>query len=156
MLIVGTDQTVVEADLMAGRLACPECGTALRPWRAICPGCAKTHVLVSEASLVRRRDAVEVFGTALGQGGGVGTSPHRRHPGPAGHPRWGGVAAPLRLRGRAHRAHFTRWLMPSTHSFPPSARQARRSPTPGRPWAVPPAQQCGASAPVRPGRWPRC
>lgn len=32
MLIVGTDPTVVEADLVAGRLACPKCGRALRRW----------------------------------------------------------------------------------------------------------------------------
>lgn len=85
MLIVGTDGTAVETDLIGGRLACPTCGFALRPWghsvtrevrllagserrrfrRSICPRCATTHVLVPEDTLVRRRDAAEVIGAAL-------------------------------------------------------------------------------------------
>ena len=67
--IVDADEDKVEADLMAGRLACPDCGGELRPWsharqrplrrgtgeerirprRAICAQCGegrgKTHVL---------------------------------------------------------------------------------------------------------------
>ena len=32
MLIVGTDVAAVEADLACGGLACPVCGSGLRPW----------------------------------------------------------------------------------------------------------------------------
>ena len=32
MLIVGTDQAAVEADLKSGRLSCPGCQVGLRPW----------------------------------------------------------------------------------------------------------------------------
>lgn len=85
MLIVGIDAVTVEADLRAGRLACPACGSALRPWghattrevrlfnrvehrrlrRSICGSCAASHVLIPEDTLVRRRDGVEVVGAAL-------------------------------------------------------------------------------------------
>ncbi len=85
MLIVGIDAAAVETDLVGGRLACPGCGLGLRPWghgverevrlrvgserrrfrRSLCRGCAKTHVLVPEDTLLRRRDGVEVIGAAL-------------------------------------------------------------------------------------------
>jgi len=85
VLIVGTDGTSVETDLIGGRLACPTCGSVLRPWghaiareirllvgsecrrfrRSVCRLCAVTHVLVPEDTLVRRRDAAEVIGAAL-------------------------------------------------------------------------------------------
>lgn len=96
MLIVGTDPTAVEADLVGGGFGCPVCGGGLRPWghgverevrlgarserrrfrRSMCGACARTHVLVPEDTLVRRRDAVAVIGTALvAKAGGAG---HRR------------------------------------------------------------------------------
>jgi transposase-like protein len=85
VLIVGTDGPAVETDLTGGRLACPTCGSGLRPWghgiarevrllvgserrrfrRSICSSCGTTHVLIPEDTLVRRRDAAEVIGTAL-------------------------------------------------------------------------------------------
>ena len=86
MLIVGTDKAAVEADLIGGRLGCPNCQFGLRPWghgverevrrprahserrclrRSICRPCAATHVLVPEDTLLRRRDSVEVIGAAL-------------------------------------------------------------------------------------------
>ena len=85
MLIVGTDGPAVETDLIDGRFPCPACGCVLRPWghgvdrevrllvgherrrfrRSRCSGCALTHVLVPEDTLVRRRDAAEVIGAAL-------------------------------------------------------------------------------------------
>lgn len=85
MLIVGTDKTAVEADLIGGRLSCPICQVGLRPWghgvdrevrlmahseqrcfrRSICRPCRATHVLIPEDTLVRRRHAGEVIGAAL-------------------------------------------------------------------------------------------
>jgi hypothetical protein len=85
VLIVGTDKADVEADLVEGRLGCPNCQVGLRPWgygverevrhferserrhlrRTICKPCATTHVLVPEDTLLRRRDSVEVIGAAL-------------------------------------------------------------------------------------------
>lgn len=96
VLMVGTDTAAVEADLMAGKLGCPNCGGELRPWswarrrplreaaglrwlrprRSRCSSCGATHVLVAVSSLWRRRDAVEVIGAALvAKLAGVG---HRR------------------------------------------------------------------------------
>jgi hypothetical protein len=87
----------VEADLAAGRLACPVCGgrlarwghavarpvrgpgsstVRLRPRRSVCVGCAATHVLLPTSCLLRRADAVTVIGAALlGKAEGAG---HRR------------------------------------------------------------------------------
>lgn len=96
MKIVGTDALGVERALVAGELACPDCGDRLAPWgwarwrvvrrpggderrrprRSRCAGCAGTHVLVSDDTLLRRRDAVDVIGQALmAKATGVG---HRR------------------------------------------------------------------------------
>src|ERR1700723_542116 len=83
--IVDADDDKVEADLAAGLLACPDCKSSLRRWghsverelrhlegesrlrprRSICRSCGHTHVLLCEKSLLRRRDDVEVIGTAL-------------------------------------------------------------------------------------------
>jgi hypothetical protein len=85
MLMVDTDAVAVERLLLAGGLACPRCGGVLRPWgharwrssrreqgavrhrprRASCTGCAKTHVLLAAAWLLRRDDAASVIGSAL-------------------------------------------------------------------------------------------
>lgn len=85
MLMVGVDPVAVEADLVAGRLACPDCGGRLAPWgsgverelrsrlggrrfrprRSICAGCGVTHVLLPDDSLCRRRDSVADIGDAL-------------------------------------------------------------------------------------------
>jgi hypothetical protein len=142
VLIVGTDAARVETDLVAGRLGCPGCGAALRPWgnsiereirrlgsverrrfrRSICGACAVTHVLVPEDTLVRRRDGVEVVGVSLvAKANGAG---HRS------------IAASLRrpastVRGWLRRfaamaerlrEHFTRWA----HAIDPT--HDRRSP----------------------------
>jgi transposase-like protein len=74
-----------EAELQAGRLSC-ECGGRLGPWgharsrhirqrdgshvtlrprRAICSRCDRTHVVLPLWSLPRRRDAIETVGDAL-------------------------------------------------------------------------------------------
>lgn len=85
MLMVGTDPAEVEEQLVAGRLACPDCAGALRPWgharwrscreesgsarhrprRASCSHCGRTHVLLPASALMRRADAVTVIGAAL-------------------------------------------------------------------------------------------
>lgn len=85
MLTVRADVAKVEAALVAGALACPECGGVLRPWgwarrrvlrggsspvavrprRARCARCGLSHVLLPVFALVRRADLVEVIGAAL-------------------------------------------------------------------------------------------
>jgi hypothetical protein len=89
LLIVAADPDVVEGQLAAGLLACPGCGSPVRPrghararpvrvvggcppvlvWlrprRAWCPGCGRWHVLLPCSCLCRRLDAVEVIGRAL-------------------------------------------------------------------------------------------
>ena len=100
MKIVGTDAVEVERALLAGELACPDCGGQLRPWgsarwrdvrrrkdierrrprRSRCGACENTHVLISTDCLLRRRDLAEVIGAALAaKAAGVG---HRRAAGP--------------------------------------------------------------------------
>jgi transposase-like protein len=85
VLIVESDPSSVEAELLAGRLVCPSCGGTLGPWghgeerglrrgraeerfrprRSCCRMCHVTHVLLPDTTLLRRRDHVEVIGTAL-------------------------------------------------------------------------------------------
>jgi Domain of unknown function (DUF6431) len=97
MLTVGKDAAGVERLLSAGRLKCPECGGRLggwgharprvirgagevrwrlRPRRARCPGCGRTHVLLPVSVLARRADVVSVIGAALA--GGAAGQGHRR------------------------------------------------------------------------------
>jgi hypothetical protein len=93
---MAVDLEVVEGDLAAGRLCCPGCDRplarwgfarerevrtldgvrSLRPRRARCDACERTHVLLPAWSVPRRRDGAEVIGEALlakAQGAG-----HRR------------------------------------------------------------------------------
>jgi len=95
-MIVDADPTVVEADLLGGRLACPICQGELGPWGHACarplrllggeerelrprrsrcrePDCRKTFVLLPDTSLVRRRDEVAVIGRALTEKAGGAT-----------------------------------------------------------------------------------
>ena len=85
MVIVGIESLEVERGLFAGEFVCPDCSGVLRPWgsarrrvlrcadgevwrrprRGRCVGCGCTHVLLTEDSLVRRRDEVVVIGAAL-------------------------------------------------------------------------------------------
>lgn len=143
MLIVGVDPVAVEVDLAAGRLSCPACGIGLRPWgrarerelrcragsrwlaprRAMCPGCGVTHVLLSEETLVRRRDAVVDIGDAL-----VAKATGSGHRGIAA--RLGVPAATVRgwlrrfaVMAERVRVHFTRWaaaLDPSLGAIEPA------------------------------------
>jgi transposase-like protein len=94
--MVGSDVAEVEQELRAGRLCCPDCWGALRPWgharvrtvrqrvgslqlrprRSRCAGCRGTHVLLVETVLCRRADVVAVIGSGLtARARGVG---HRR------------------------------------------------------------------------------
>jgi len=95
-MTVGVDCSAVETALRGGELRCPVLGCAgrlapwgwararsvrgaagrLRPRRAMCTGCGRTHVLLPASVLLRRADAVTVIGAALGaKAGGWG---HRR------------------------------------------------------------------------------
>jgi hypothetical protein len=86
MVMVETDELVVERDLVEGRIVCPDCGGVLvrwgwarwrvvrvegavsvrrRPRRACCRRCRKSHVLLGRDCLARRRDGVGVIGSAL-------------------------------------------------------------------------------------------
>ncbi len=85
LLIVRNEPSAVESALLAGLLECPACQSPLRPWghsrarevrcrqhsetrrfrRSRCASCQKTHVLIPEDTLSRRRDAAEVIGEAL-------------------------------------------------------------------------------------------
>ena len=97
MLTVGKDSAGVEGLLSAGRLGCPGCGGRLRGWgharsrvvrgedgigwrlrprRARCAGCRRTHVLLPVSVLARRADVVSVIGAALaGAAAGLGHRP---------------------------------------------------------------------------------
>jgi len=86
VLTVGKDGAAVERRLVEGLLGCPACGgrlgrwgyarprvlraegvvrRRLRPRRARCAGCGRTHVLLPVGVLVRRADAAVVIGAAL-------------------------------------------------------------------------------------------
>jgi hypothetical protein len=85
MLIVCGEQSLVEAELVGGRLGCPLCRGVLGPWghgrervlrclagdrllrprRARCGGCLGTHVLLPDVALSRRQDEVVVIGLAI-------------------------------------------------------------------------------------------
>ena len=100
MLIVSADPERVEMDLVAGAVACPAChgvvarwGHArrrcvraegggvlvLRPRRARCRDCGRTHVLLPDLVLLRRVDAAAVIGAALlAAAGGAGHRPVAR------------------------------------------------------------------------------
>jgi len=93
VLVVGNDPEVVEADLAAGRIACPDCGGRLGPWgfgierelrtlvgvrrlrprRSVCAACRATHVLEPAWTVARHRDSAEVIGAAwLAKAAGAG------------------------------------------------------------------------------------
>lgn len=93
VLIVESDPVAVERALRNGELTCPACAGELRPWssararavrergaeitiaprRARCSSCKKTHVLLPDRCLLRRRDALMSIGAALlGKAAGFG------------------------------------------------------------------------------------
>ena len=129
MLMVCAERARVEAELVGGLLACPSCRGVLGPWgharervlrggegrlrprRAKCRACAKTHVLLPDLCLLRRRDAVAVIGEALvakAVGGG-----HRGIAGRLGVPKDTVRGWLRRFAARAEqvRAHFARWAV---------------------------------------------
>jgi hypothetical protein len=89
MLTVSHDPVVVELNLLAGRVVCPDCGGRLRPWgwardrvirdglgtdwvgrrlrprRSRCTACRGTHVLLEVRLAARRADAAEVIAAAV-------------------------------------------------------------------------------------------
>jgi hypothetical protein len=84
-VVTRTGWSAVEEALRAGCVCCPDCdrplaphgfardrevrlrhgSRLLRPRRAICRSCARTHVLLPAFCVPRRRDGVEVIGAAL-------------------------------------------------------------------------------------------
>jgi len=125
--MVCAEEATVEAELAGGVLRCPACDGELGPWgharervirgvgrlrprRAKCRGCAKTHVLLPALCLLRRRDAVAVIGAALAaRAAGRG---HRRIAGRLGVPK-DTVRGWLRRFARDAeqvRAYFSRWV----------------------------------------------
>jgi len=131
VLMVSGDLERVEQELIGGGLACPGCGDRLagwgqarvrnvrtaagevrvRPRRARCVGCRSTHVLLSDLMLVRRRDSIEVIGSALvAHAGGEG---HRRIAGRLGVPAATvrGWLRRFRSRAVAIAAFFAQWAL---------------------------------------------
>ena len=118
----------VEAYLVGGALRCPDCDGRLGPWgharervirgvgrvrprRTRCLACRRTHVLLADVCLLRRRDAVGVIGAALvARAAGQG---HRPIAGRLGVPK-DTVRGWLRRFARdaeAIRALFSRWAL---------------------------------------------
>jgi hypothetical protein len=132
VLIVDSDEAVVEQELLSGQLACPDCGGVLRPWahassrplhllggaverfaprRAICRAHPKamTHVLLPDACLMRRRDHVEVIGSAIERHArGAGQRPIAVSLGVSREKVRGWLQAFAAAAGEI-RVHFTRW-----------------------------------------------
>lgn len=129
MLIVCAEGARVEAELVGGLLACSSCRGRLGPWghararvlrcaagdrwlrprRARCRGCTRTHVLLPDIALLRRRDEVSVLGAAIeAKVRGVG---HRAIAGRLGLPKdtVRGWLRRFAADSEAIRAHFTRW-----------------------------------------------
>jgi Domain of unknown function (DUF6431) len=94
-VLLCADAAAASADLAGGQLACPSCGAGrlarwghgreriirlldgatarLRPDRARCRSCRRTHILLPSWCAPRRADAIEVIGTALAAAlGGAG------------------------------------------------------------------------------------
>lgn len=180
MKIVGIVEPEVERALLAGELGCPGCGGRLVPWgwarwrvvrrrggeqrhrprRSRCMVCAVTHVLISTNTLLRRRDGVEVIGTALAaKARGCG---HRRVAEMLGLP-----VSTVRgwLRRFAHNAEMIRvWFSVLAHDLDPmlapfvptwtavgdaveavavAARAASLRLAPVEPWSFASAASCG-------------
>jgi hypothetical protein len=131
MLIVCVEQSLVEAELVGGLLGCSWCRGRLGPWghgrervlrcsagdrllrprRARCRGCERTHVLLPDVALLRRRDEVAVVGAAIEAS--VAGEGHRSVAGRLGVPADTVRGWLRRFEERADRirAHFTRWAV---------------------------------------------
>ncbi|MDN5769210.1 MAG: hypothetical protein L0H78_25850 [Humibacillus sp.] len=131
MMMVGTDEAGVERSLLSGELVCPSCSGLLAPWgharsrssrgpegtvrhrprRARCSSCRGTHVLLAQAWLWRRADAVSVIGAALeAKAAGAG---HRSIAARLGRPACTvrGWLRRFTVRAEQERARFTRLLV---------------------------------------------
>lgn len=130
--MVSGDVELVETELTAGGLRCPGCESRLVRWgwarvrsvrsfggverrvqprRTRCVGCAGTHVLLPDAVLARRRDEVELIGSAVvAHAGGDG---HRRIAERVGVPAATvrGWLRRFRSRAEAIAAFFTQWAL---------------------------------------------
>ncbi len=127
--IVDSDSDKVETALLAGLLACPDCTGELGPWgrgvlrelyrltgtewirprRSMCRSCKKSHVLLPDSTLLRRRDAVEVIGTALvKRAAGMSIAHIAAELGRLVETVRGWLRA-FSANAEAIRAHFTRW-----------------------------------------------
>jgi transposase-like protein len=138
VLIVRSDAARVETELVAGMMTCPVCVGVLdrwgfarsrwlraagspievRPRRARCRSCKKTHVLLSDVALARRVDVVVVIGAALlaaARGAGF-----RRAAELIGRPATTVRGWLRRARAAAVRIreHFTRWAHALDASLP--------------------------------------
>ena len=143
MLTVSPDPVVVESQLAAGELSCPECAAVLAPWgharerplgrgsgrvrlrprRGRCRWCGATQVLLPATVLLRRGDFAAVIGRALAAWA-VGDG-QRQIAAALGVPRSTvrGWLSRLAARAERIRAHFTRWalwLAPSLARLEPS------------------------------------
>ncbi|MHB8440274.1 MAG: hypothetical protein ACYDD4_14110 [Acidimicrobiales bacterium] len=129
VVIVDADEDKVEADLLAGLLTCPDCVGELAPWgrsvlrelrrlvgevwirprRSMCRSCKKSHVLLPDSTLLRRRDGVEVIGKALlMRAEGTSIAHIAAELGRLVETVRGWLAA-FSAKVEAIRAHFTRW-----------------------------------------------
>lgn len=142
VLMVSGDPERVESELTGGWLRCPGCAERLAPWgeargrnvrsvgggerrvqprRARCVGCARTHVLLPDGLLCRRRDEVEVIGSALvahAAGEGHGRIAERLGVGAATVRGW---LRRFRSRAASIAGFFTRWaLVLAPGSDPPA------------------------------------
>ncbi|MGO8872818.1 MAG: hypothetical protein ACLQPH_15715 [Acidimicrobiales bacterium] len=174
MLIVGTDKAAVEADLIEGRIGCPNCENGVRPWgygverevrhlerserrrlrRSICRPCAATHVLVPEDTLLRRRDSVEVIGAALtAKAQGKGHRPIAQTLSrPASTVR--GWLRAFSVRAEAIREHFVRRAYTIDPNHDNRSRGVRPLLTPSTPLACSGSWRSAVSDPIRRGRSP--
>ena len=131
MLIVCAEEARVEAELVGGLLGCPSCRAVLGPWghgvervlrcalgdrwlrprRARCRGCERTHVLLPDMALSRRRDEVSVIGSAIEAN--VAGEGHRLIAGRLGVPADTVRGWLRRFAEHAERIrmHFTRWAV---------------------------------------------
>ncbi len=153
VVTVGVDASSVESRLQLGAIRCPGCGDRLagwgharrrvvrgagpgggepvgvRPRRARCCGCRRTHVLLPVFMLVRRADTVEVIGAALAaRAAGAGARSIARtlgrpvETGRGGRRRFGGRLAAVRVvfTGLAVRVGVD----PGVDQVPPAAETA--------------------------------
>lgn len=131
VLMVFAEEAMVEAELVGGGLGCPSCSGVLAPWgfarprsirlrgdatvslrprRAKCRACMRTHVLLPDLCFLRRQYEAAVIGAVI-EARAAGCCGYRRIARELGVPvrtvrRW-----LRRFAGNAEaiRAHFTRW-----------------------------------------------